>query len=198
MSQGDHLLICCDGIVEQMTSEEACAHVYEILGKQKSEGQEEDLAMVCKSLNKYSLTRGSKDNHSAMLIAFDDGSSYAREDEFIAGPYHPFKRDKSFSDIYLADAKKHGYEGEELFEMARQTEAAMPELAGMEDGGAPPSVPSQLSMGLFQAFMSQPGDNNEKLQMLNSLNSMLMPRGDGPDDDDDDDYDHEAHGADDA
>ena len=78
-------------------------------------------------------------------------------DEFVAGPYHPFKKDRTFSDAYLADAKKHGYEGEELMEMARKTEASMPELANVEaggDGGDGVRLPLQA----LREFISQPHD----------------------------------------
>lgn len=166
---GDHLLICCDGIVEQMTSEDAAKSCFDTLTKQREEKKEEDHAMVCWELNKYSLQRGSKDNHSAMLISFEDGTAYAGEDEFIAGPYHPFKKDRTFSEAYLADAKKHGYEGEALFEMARKTEAGMPELVGMEERAEAAGAGQMLGLNAIQQLISQPGDVTEKLQMLSSI-----------------------------
>jgi hypothetical protein len=46
-------------------------------------------AQVCWEANRLSLQRGSKDNHSCMLISFEDGTAYAKQDEFVAGPYVP-------------------------------------------------------------------------------------------------------------
>lgn len=122
---GDVLVICCDGLVEQMTSEEAGRRFREHLTNQKTETKQEDLAQACYDLNLLSLAKNSKDNHSVMAIAFEDGTSYQREDEFVAGPFHPYQNEQSFTDAYLADAKKHGYEGEKLFELARKTETNM-------------------------------------------------------------------------
>jgi len=61
-----------------------------------------------------------------MAIAFEDGASYNREDEFVAGPFHPYADAPRFANAYFADAKKHGYEGEQLLQLARKTEANMP------------------------------------------------------------------------
>lgn len=177
--KGDRLIICCDGIVEQMTSEEAAACAYEHL---KAQPEDQDLAMISYELNKYSLKRGSKDNHSCMVISFEDGNSYARDDQFIAGPYHPYARDSNFKDAYLKDAKKHGYEGEKLFEMARATEAKMPELANTSPAPADDGEEGGSLSGLqaLQALINQPGDVGEKLMMLSS---MLNPGAKGEDDD---------------
>jgi len=125
-SPSDVLVICCDGLVEQMSSEEAGKRMRENLLTQRAETKQEDLAQACYDLNLLSLAKNSKDNHSVMAITFEDGTAYERNDEFVAGPYHPYKDEQVFADAYLADAKKHGYEGERLFELARKTEASMP------------------------------------------------------------------------
>jgi hypothetical protein len=173
---GDVLLICCDGIVEQMTNEDAGACVWSEMEKFPSYA-DVDPAVVVQELLKYSLQRGSKDNHSALLILFDDGTSYHREKhEFIAGPFHPFEGDKNFVKAYLSDAAKHGYEGEELMEMARKTEESMPELLREEVNSNDP--PARDGMAVLQQFLSQPGDNFERLSMLTTL----FGRGAPPDD----------------
>lgn len=181
-SPNDILLICCDGIVEQMNNEDAGKFVREDLNTQKSEKKKVDLALTCASLNKYSLQRGSKDNHSALLIAFEDGTNYNAKDEFIAGPYHPYRNDKSFSDAYLADAKKHGFEGEQLMEMARRTEATLPD-PGPSSQAANSNNPLSLAL---QEFMgnTKTGDVNEKIKMLSSMLSRNAMPGMGDEDDD--------------
>jgi len=165
--EGDHLLVCCDGIVEQMSSEEAVKCAFDTLTEQ---GGEVDNARVMLQLNKYSLQRGSKDNHSCMLVTFCSGESYAKADEFVAGPYHPYQNDSAFKKAYLGDAKKHGYEGEALFELARQTEQSMPELQTTEakqDEGA--GGGGGMGLQALQALINQPGDVSEKLMMLSSM-----------------------------
>jgi len=162
---GDVLLICCDGIVEQMTSAEAGKSVRDSLKTQMEEKKTEDLAMACYDLNMLSLSKNSKDNHSAMVIAFDDGTAYQREDEFIAGPFTPYKDSQAFVEAYVADAKKYGVEGERLLELARKTEANMPALPV-----ASPSPPRQMPIAALQQIMtSQPGGAREVLAMLGSM-----------------------------
>jgi len=141
----DVLVICCDGLVEQMTSEEAGKRFREHLTAQRAETKQEDLAQACYDINLLSLAKNSKDNHSVMAIAFEDGTSYQRDDEFVAGPYHPYKDEQVFADAYVADAKKHGYEGERLFELARKTEANLPPTALVPSQPTPPSVVMMLN-----------------------------------------------------
>jgi protein phosphatase 2C family protein 2/3 len=141
----DVLVICCDGLVEQMSSEEAGKRVRENLVAQRTETKQEDLAQACYDLNLLSLAKNSKDNHSVMAIAFEDGTSYQRDDEFVAGPYHAYKDEQLFVDAYIADAKKHGYEGERLFELARKTEANLPVTALQPTSQASPSVVQMLN-----------------------------------------------------
>jgi len=161
----DILVICCDGLVEQMSSEEAGKRFRENLTAQRVETKQEDLAQSCYDLNLLSLAKNSKDNHSVMAIAFEDGTSYQRDDEFVAGPYHPYKDEQVFVDAYLADAKKHGYEGERLFELARKTEANMPitALQTVNPNSPSPSVVMMLNnlMGGGLAREMDPSNGND-------------------------------------
>mmetsp|Transcript_851 Transcript_851/g.1659 ORF Transcript_851/g.1659 Transcript_851/m.1659 type:complete len:405 (+) Transcript_851:38-1252(+) len=161
---GDFLFVCCDGIVEAMSNEAACACFHEEVEKKGT-----DLAYACGEVFKLSLKQGSKDNHSALLVQFADGTGYSQPDEFVAGPFHPYQNDKQYVKAYLADAAKHGYEGEPLMELARKTEATMPELQAVEveDRG---EGDTGLT-GALQAFLSQPngGDVHEKLMLLSQM-----------------------------
>lgn len=195
MYKGDHLLICCDGIVEQMSSEDAAAFAYRTLAKQRSsDSGNDDLARVSWELNRYSLERGSKDNHSCMVIALEDGCAYQGSDEFVPGPFTPFKKDQAFRDAYLADAKKHGYEGEELLELIRREEAGMPELANMApdddmgSGGGGGGEAPIMGLEALHALMNRPGDANEKWMMISN---MLSQRGGGGGGEEDGDGDSE-------
>jgi serine/threonine protein phosphatase PrpC len=176
--EGDMLLVCCDGIVEQMTNEEAaeCVHV---------EAQtEKDPAVIMSKLLDYSLAKGSKDNHSSMLILFKDGNAYHQDKpEFMAGPFHPWQHDQAFVKAYTQDAKKHGYEGDELMAMAQKTEDGMPELKNQprqqpRSGGGPPGAGGMG--GLLEAIMTQPGQESMKEKLM-MLTSMLQQGGGAPD-----------------
>merc|ERR1719416_66221 len=171
--ENDRLLVCCDGIVEQMTSEDASDFSYLTLNKQKATEKGEDLARACWELNLYSLKRGSKDNHSCMIIAPEAGTAYQAQDEFCAGPFHPYAKNEGFRDAYLADARKHGVEAEEAMEMARQAEKNMPDLPQEEqgDGGG------GLNLQALQALMSQPGARD-------MIPDLIKQRGGGGDQDD--------------
>ena len=88
-TEGDVLLICCDGIVEQMTNDDAAACVLEVCAKMRSESNDIDPARVCWELNRLSLQRGSKDNHSAMLVCFESGEAY-HGGKHPTYPTHPY------------------------------------------------------------------------------------------------------------
>lgn len=109
--EGDMLLICCDGLFEQMSNDEVGGYVYEQLKETKCQ----DPATVLMGLLDLSLERGSKDNMSAMVICFRDGTKYHQAGgEFVPGPFHQHKHNDKFKKAYLADAKRHGFEGEKL------------------------------------------------------------------------------------
>lgn len=156
---GDALLVCCDGIVEQMSNEDTAKIVHENLPKFR-----DDPAEILSLIFDQSLKSGSKDNHSALLILPQDGTSYAREDEFRAGPFTPFRNDPTFVKHYEEDAKKHGYEGEELIRMAEKTEESMPELADVVINDAPMGAGGAAQF--VQILSQQPGDVKDKLMML--------------------------------
>jgi len=159
----DRLLICCDGIVEAMSNEDASEFVHKV-------SQEvDDPAKVIYKLLEYSLEKGSKDNHSALLITFEDGTDYdSKEDDFVAGPFELWQDDPTFVKAYKEDAAKFGYEGEELMKLAKATEEQMPHLAEektkMEGQGG--EAPAGLT-GLLEAMIAQP--NSEKSMMMLSM-----------------------------
>lgn len=168
--ENDLLLVCCDGIVEAMENEDASACCYESVFGSGEDPKDVDLSKVCSKLFKLSLQKGSKDNHSALLIHFTDGTSYAQDDEFVAGPFHPHQNDKQYVKAYLADAKKHGYEGEELMKLARITEASMPELK--EQAQEPISEDGYSgNASAIEAFLNAKtgGDVQEKLMLLSQM-----------------------------
>lgn len=104
LKAGDFLLVCCDGIFESFTNEQAVKFVHEKL--QTSD----DLAMIMAQLLDAVLAAGSKDNMTAVLILPVDGTAYHKdEDEFLPGVFHEHRTNSSFADAYVADARRHGY-----------------------------------------------------------------------------------------
>jgi len=104
---GDFLLMCCDGIYEGdiFTRESVIQWVAD---KMK---EVNDPALVCAKLLDECLYRGSRDNMSAMMIFFEDGTSYHQDkNEYIPGPWYTGENDHKFQDAYTADARASGYE----------------------------------------------------------------------------------------
>lgn len=102
LSPEDFLLICCDGIFERLSNQ----GVIEIVSK--SLKKTDDLALVMSDLLDASLSAGSKDNMTGMIILNRNGTSYHQEkDEFIPGDF--YENDKSFKKAYEIDCLKNGF-----------------------------------------------------------------------------------------
>jgi len=142
----DVLLICCDGIVEQLNNSQVAAFVHQQMqagGGAVEEGVgrrakpsvtfPNDPAMVMHQLLEYSVEAGSKDNHSAMLIKFTDGTAYQRAPEFVPGPYSAHSKEKQFREAYLSDAKRRGLDADAVIAMAREREAKLPPVPLQEE-----------------------------------------------------------------
>jgi len=113
----DFLLMACDGIFEG-----------DIFSRQdlidwvaKKMENSTDLAQICADLLDECLERGSHDNMSAMIIQFKDGSDYARDVEYVPGPYYQdSENDKKFQNAYAADADAAGYTVEKALALRAQ------------------------------------------------------------------------------
>lgn len=108
----DFLLIGCDGIYEGdiFTFESAIKWVSEKLK------ETDDLAKITAELLDECLSRGSRDNMSAMIIQLKDGSSYEQPDEYIPGPYYEGPRHSEFQKAYKQFCENHGVSLEQSFE----------------------------------------------------------------------------------
>lgn len=133
----DFLLICCDGIFESFTNEQAVKFVHKKLQ------ETDDLAMIMAHLQDAVLAAGSKDNMTSMLILPVDGTAYHREeDEFLPGTFHEHANNSSFTEAYTKDAKAHGY----------TLEAALKLLADNAASGYYKPTPIQSRGFLFPLF----------------------------------------------
>lgn len=173
---GDRLLICCDGIVEQMTGKDAAAFVYN-----EFKNGATDPALVCASLLDQSVKVGSKDNHSAMIIEFTDGSSFqtaSNADDYIPGAYEPFAHNEGFKDAFIKDAAKFGYAPSNETKWAALMAKAKAQEANMPI--APPPPPSGVqdaddeeSLNPIEMLLGQLSEE----QRLAALMSILQNRG---------------------
>jgi len=117
-SGDDYLFLACDGIYEgDVFSRDM---VIKYISDQLN--QTDDLAAISAAVLDECLKRGSRDNMSAMIIQFTDGSSYARDTEFIPGPYFNEDNDGKFQEAYAKDAQAAGYTLEKALEMRSKIE----------------------------------------------------------------------------
>mmetsp|Transcript_7793 Transcript_7793/g.8589 ORF Transcript_7793/g.8589 Transcript_7793/m.8589 type:complete len:348 (+) Transcript_7793:76-1119(+) len=104
-SEGDILLLACDGIYEQMDNTAVGKYVYEQVQKQP------DLAIVAANLCEKSLQSGSQDNMTALCVHFKDGTDVKPGNEFFWGPYY---KDNSFARAWRSFAADYGFSEEEI------------------------------------------------------------------------------------
>jgi len=109
LSRGEFLLIACDGIYEGDIFTIESVHEW----IEKKLGETDDLAEITAQLLDECLARGSRDNMSAVLIQFIDGSTYHKADQFLPGPYHDNPRNADHQEAYKLFAEGFGITVEE-------------------------------------------------------------------------------------
>jgi serine/threonine protein phosphatase PrpC len=104
-SKDDFLFLACDGIYEGdvFTRESVIKYIADQLI------QTEDIAVICANVLDECLKRGSRDNMSAMIIQFMDGTSYIKDTEYLPGPYFSSENDSKFQEAYTKDAQAAGF-----------------------------------------------------------------------------------------
>lgn len=105
---GDKLLIMCDGLVEAMENKEVVEQFYAL-----SEDSSNTEADVMSKLLLYSMRKGSNDNHTAMIVSFENGdqSSHSQSPVLRHGPFTAHRTKEDFTKAYFEDAVKFGYSG---------------------------------------------------------------------------------------
>jgi len=137
----DFLLLCCDGIYEGDIFERQ--DVINWVAKQMQ--TVDDIAKVCANLLDECLSRGSRDNMTAMIIQFKNGDNYQSGMEYIPGPWHSDpERDSKFQNAYTIDAQIAGFTLEQAQEKRKQIEAEITKANEMRkltepDAGSTPS-----------------------------------------------------------
>jgi len=133
---GDFLFMACDGIYEgDIFTRESV--IQWLSDKLKEIG---DPSIVCGKLLEECLARGSRDNMSAVIIMFENGTSYhSDQNQYIPGPYYNGENDHKFQEAYLQDARTAGYslpQALQLFEkMSREAKEKEEESKGGGGGG---------------------------------------------------------------
>jgi len=114
----DYLFLACDGIYEgdYFSRDSAIKFISDQLK------QTDDLAAISAALLDECLKKGSRDNMSAMIIQFTDGTSYGRDTEYIPGPYYKEENDSKFREAYAKDAQAAGYTAEKALELRARIE----------------------------------------------------------------------------
>jgi len=116
-STEDFLFLACDGIYEGDVFTRAS--VIKLITDNLE--QTNDLAVICANVLDECLRRGSRDNMSAMIIQFVDGTDYHSENsEYVPGPWHAEDGDSKFQEAYKKDANESGLTLEEALELLRK------------------------------------------------------------------------------
>lgn len=156
LGPNDFLLICCDGIFESFTNDQAVQFVANALKKT------DDLAMIMADLLDAVLVAGSKDNMTAMIVLPQNGESYHQDkEEFLPGAFHQNKTDRSFVEAYTKDAERNGF----------TLDAAIKLLDENTESGKYKPV-TIASRGFFFPFFaaaaaSNPKDDNDDIDEIN-------------------------------
>jgi len=108
-TEGDWILLACDGIFEGLTNEE----VVEFINTQLKDT--EDPALILSRLLSHALYK-SKDNMSAILVLLKTGAQVKSSTDFIPGPYQA-EWGSSFLAAYKKDLENHGIPLEKAIEL---------------------------------------------------------------------------------
>lgn len=118
LTEDNFIFICCDGIFETFTNEEALAFIYE------SSKTKTDICEILSDLLYAVLNKGSKDNMSAMIIRKKNGAELAKPSfEFIAGEFYPNGTDV-YMEAYNDNCKRYGVSVEDAKRMWEERKAA--------------------------------------------------------------------------
>jgi len=167
ITEGDVLIVCCDGIVEAMENCDVAAYVKD----DWFDGKETDPAKTLCGIFEKSLKVGSKDNHTAVMAVFGakDVKDVSETSDFVAGPYSQYKDDATFVTAYQKDAMKSGVEGDELMELITITETDS-DMAIFE----PSQSPQDMMQKMVGEQLSDPNLSSEQKQdvIKNLMESM--------------------------
>lgn len=152
--EGDLLLVCCDGIFEQLSWDKVAAIVTEKMqaeSKSAGDASKVDLALIVNHLIDESVRAGSKDNHTAVLVRVGDGRQYTHEfadRQVYPGPFHQYANDMEFVKAYKRDLQSNGYSFDDLIDKIKESEQ------NPQDLPPPSATPFQNSAELAAIIQS--------------------------------------------
>jgi len=108
LEEGDCLLLSCDGLTEQLENKD----IYDELLEQRNRNPD-DADVVIDGLLQKALQSGSKDNMTAVLVEFRDGTKFGERDitrvhTLRPGPLMEYNRSSNFFDAYIKNVKSMG------------------------------------------------------------------------------------------
>jgi len=142
---GDFLFMACDGIYEgDIFSRDSVIHW--IVEKLK---EIPDPALVCAKLLDEVLARGSRDNMSAMLIFFENGTQYHQDaNQYVPGQWHNGENDHKFQEAYTEDARSAGYDLQSALKLYHENKIRDEEEARKKaEAASKPSTDHQMDEG---------------------------------------------------
>jgi serine/threonine protein phosphatase PrpC len=118
-TKDDFLFLACDGIYEGdvFNRDDVIKYIAEHLQKT------DDLATICAAVLDECLKRGSRDNMTAMIVQFLDGTQiHAKDPEYIPGIYYNSDNDQKFQEAYAKDAQLAGFSLDQALQKRAQIE----------------------------------------------------------------------------
>ncbi len=96
---------------------------------ERSPGGGTDPVKMISRLFRDSVEAGSKDNHTAVLVSFENGSDYSRQHaEFMPGPFLAHKQDQVFVKAYKNNAQRYGITHPQLVALLTEQEGVSVQL----------------------------------------------------------------------
>jgi len=108
LEEGDCLLLSCDGLTEQLENKDIYDELLDLQNKHPN-----DADVVLNGLLQKALKSGSKDNMTAVLVEFRDGTEFRERDSsrvrtLRPGPLMDYIRSSQFFDAYIKNVKSMG------------------------------------------------------------------------------------------
>jgi len=110
VGKNDFLLLCCDGVFEGLSDEEAITFI------KKEMEQTSDTGVILSKLLYLALEKKTKDNLTAILVQFINGEDWNQKDQFLPGDF-PEEPNGTYQNSYKTFVENCGYTFEQCKEM---------------------------------------------------------------------------------
>lgn len=117
---GDYLVLACDGIFDVMTNKQVMEFVHRRVLRAVKNDVLVDPVETMSGLVDACLSRGSKDNITAMMVVLGDGRGYGPATEFLPTSI-PSNASDQFKECYSRNCEQHGVSVEEAQKNAKKS-----------------------------------------------------------------------------